>query len=180
MKEKGANDLDIKLWEQERNFWIPRIQLILGSNSLLFLGYVQMMNSSIMNEFGFRLSILAFLSNILFLGYFYQYEKKFDNFEQSMIHKLPWAYRKKSSSKIISYLKIHLGRSGYRAVIVIFLILWGLAGYYSHEWTLKSTNIEDSIQQIDDLKPSDFLDLKDYKANSGSVRIDGDSLTWNP
>ena len=140
-----------------------------------------MMNSSIMDEFGFRLSILALFSNILFFGYFYQYEKKFDNFEQSMIHKLPWEYRKKSSSKIIRYLKIHLGRSGYRAVIAIFFILWCLAAYYSHEWTLKSTNIEeDSIQQIDDLKPSDFLDLKDYKANSGSVRIDGDFLTWNP
>jgi hypothetical protein len=182
MKERDANDLDIKLWQQERNFWIPRIQLILASNSLLFLGYVQLMTSSIpnLNQLGFHLSILAFLSNLLFFSYFYQYEQKLNNFERSMIHKLPWEYRKKPSSKIIRYLSAHLGRSGYRAVIFVFMLLWFLSGLNS-AGSLESIDLkQDSIQHIDDLSPSDFIDLKDYRPNSGSMLVNDDSLTWNP
>ena len=131
MKQRVETDFDLKIWQQERDFWIPRIQLILSSNSLLFLGYVQIINGSKLNQLGFYLSVLAFGSNILYYIYFRYYERKLNNFEHSIIHKLPWEYRKAPSSKMIRILKVHLGRAGYKAVIAIFLILWALSGYYS-------------------------------------------------
>jgi hypothetical protein len=119
---RDANDIELKIWQQERDFWMPRIMIVLTTNSILFLGFVQIKDSIL----GLLLCLLAAISN-LGIGILYLlYERKFNKFEDRIRYKLPSNYNKKHSKKAA------LGRNGYIPVIGIFLIMWAMSFCYSY------------------------------------------------
>lgn len=139
-------DIDLKVWQQERDFWIPRVSIILNSNSILFLGYVMIFQ----NKLGLIISILSLISNVCMGFYFNKYEERLNILEKRISDKLPFEYEYRASK---SPQKAHAqgivrnlcrfvgysvkGRAGYRMVILIFLVLWLAALIFS--WTNQTT-----------------------------------------
>lgn len=121
---QDAYDLELKIWQQERDFWLPRILIVLTTNSILFVGFVQIMDSGL----GMFLGLLAFVSNFAILYLYHQYEKKLNRFEDKIKHRLPRDYCKRSSKKI------SLGRYGYIPVISIYIVMWGVSIWYSYSY----------------------------------------------
>lgn len=145
------DDIDLKIWQQERDFWIPRVSLILTSNSLLFLGYVMILQ----NILGIIISILALISNIAMALYLHNYEERINSLEKRIRYKLPLEYRdtkyfqecstqglRNQLCRCIGYgIK---GRGGYRMVILVFLILWISALFFSG-WVNYQTYINSKV-----------------------------------
>lgn len=122
---QDAYDLEIKIWQQERDFWLPRILIVLTTNSILFVGFVRIMDSGL----GMFLGFWAFISNFLIYFLYRQYEQKLNRFEDRIKHRLPRDYCKRSSSKKISF-----GRYGYIPVIFIFMVMWAVSIWYSYTY----------------------------------------------
>lgn len=119
---QDAYDLEIKIWQQERDFWLPRISIVLTTNSILFVGFVRISDTGL----GMFLGVLALISNLAIFILYRHYEMKLNRFEDRIKHALPREYCKRSSKKI-SY-----GRYGYIPVIIIFVIMWSVSIWYSY------------------------------------------------
>ena len=117
LSDQDTTDLDIKLWLQERSFWIPRIILVLTSNSILFLGYVQVR----LSMFGGIIAIFAILLNILYSIYFIAFAKLLDSLQRRLKSRLPIEYRKRTIK----------GRWGFVPLIAVFQSIWVVSTFHS-------------------------------------------------
>jgi len=104
------SNVDIEVWQQEREFWISRLILILMSNSILFLSYVQVR----LLQFGGIIAILAFVGNILYFIYFAAFARKHDSLQKRIAVRIPIEYRQRTLT----------GRWGFVPLIVILQLIW--------------------------------------------------------
>lgn len=104
------SNIDIEVWQQEREFWISRLILILMSNSILFLSYVQVR----LLQFGGIIAILAFVGNILYSIYFAAFARKHDSLQKRIAVRIPIEYRQRTLT----------GRWGFVPLIVILQLIW--------------------------------------------------------
>lgn len=102
--------VDIKLWLQERSFWIPRLIMVLTSNSLLFLGYVRVR----FTQFGGIIAIFATIGNVLYFIYLASFAKKHDSLQKRIASKIPIEYQQRTLT----------GRWGFVPLIVILELIW--------------------------------------------------------
>ena len=102
--------VDIKLWLQERGFWIPRLILVLTSNSILFLAYVQIRFS----QFGGIIAIFAFIANTLYSIYLAGFARKHDSLQKRIASRIPIEYRQRTLT----------GRWGFIPLMVILQLIW--------------------------------------------------------
>ena len=121
---------------------MPRIMIVLTTNSILFLGFVQIKDSIL----GFLLCLLATISNFGIAILYLLYERKLNRFEDRIRYKLPPNYNKKPSTKAV------VGRDGYIPVIGIFMLMWLMSLWYSY------SHFDSARQQ--------FLDLLGTVGNS--------------
>ena len=117
MKEGDKMDKDFEIWQQERGFWIPRLTLILATNSILFLGYVAIRDIL----FGGVVAIIAIIANILYFVFFADFAKTLDNLQKRIESKLPIEYKKRRLT----------GRWGFAPMIIIFELLWVVSAFHS-------------------------------------------------
>ena len=115
---KNKPDVDISIWKQERGFWIPRATIILATNSILFLGYIQIRDIPL----GIIVSLLALISNILFMVHFSKFSKRLDKLQERIKNNLPPEYREKTLT----------GRWGFIPLLITFEILWVSSFLYSY------------------------------------------------
>jgi hypothetical protein len=112
-----VTELDIKSWAMERDQMIPRMALVLTSNSILFLGYVQVR----LLIFGGVITIFAIALNILYSVYFVTFAKYLDSLQTRLAPVLPIEYRKRTLK----------GRWGFIPLIMIFELIWVASAFHS-------------------------------------------------
>lgn len=114
---QDISDTDIKIWQQERGFWIPRLILALTANSILFLGYIQVR----LLLFGGIIAIFAIVLNILYFIFFSAFARTLDSLQKRLEPKLPIEYRKRTLT----------GRWGFVPLIVVLQSIWVVSALHS-------------------------------------------------
>ena len=114
---QDISDTDIEVWQQERGFWVPRLILVLTSNSILFLGYIQVR----LLQFGGIVAFLAMILNILYCIYFTAFAKTLDALQKRIETKIPIEYRKRTLT----------GRWGFIPLMIILQLVWIVAVFHS-------------------------------------------------
>lgn len=112
-----VTELDIKSWAMERDQMIPRIALVLTSNSILFIGYIQVR----LLIFGGVITIFAIALNILYSVYFVTFARYLDSLQSRLEPVLPIEYKKRNLK----------GRWGFIPLIMIFELIWVASAFHS-------------------------------------------------
>ncbi|MCJ7635845.1 hypothetical protein MUP77_26075 [Candidatus Bathyarchaeota archaeon] len=112
-----ATELDIKFLLLERDQMIPRLALVLTTNSILFLGYIQ----ARLSIFGGIIAIFAIALNILYSIYFVTFAKYLDSLQKRVEPVIPIEYRKRTLK----------GRWGFVPLIMIFELIWVFSTFHS-------------------------------------------------
>jgi len=99
-----------KIWQQERGLVVQRLILILTTNSILFLGYIQVR----LFLFGGIIAVFAIVCNILYCIYLSAFARTLDTLERRLGSKLPIEYRKRTLT----------GRWGFVPLIIILESIW--------------------------------------------------------
>jgi len=108
---------DFKVWLQERSLWIPRLILLLTTNSILFLGYVVIRELPL----GGVVAIIGIVGNILYSLYFASFAKTIDKLQKRIEELIPIEYRKRTL----------VGRWGFVPVVIFCEALWIASALYS-------------------------------------------------
>jgi ABC-type antimicrobial peptide transport system permease subunit len=112
--EQTGDNADFKIcfeiWQQERSFAVQRLILVLTSNSILFLGYVQVRVSLL----GGIIAIFAIICNFLYAIYLSAFAKTLDTLQKRLESRLPTELKKRSLT----------GRWGFVPLILILQSIW--------------------------------------------------------
>ena len=106
-----------EIWKQERSFAVQRLILILTTNSILFLGYIQV-HVFLLGGF---IAIFALVSNALYFIYLSAFAKTLDTLQKRLAPRLPIEYRKRTLT----------GRWGFVPLIIILESIWTVSALCS-------------------------------------------------
>lgn len=107
---RQSENRDFKVWLQERSLWIPRLILLLTTNSILFLGYVVVRDIPL----GGVVAIIGMLGNILYALWFVSFAKSMDKLQKRIEEQIPVEYRKRKLT----------GRWGFVPIVIFCEVLW--------------------------------------------------------
>jgi hypothetical protein len=112
-----SRNKDFEVWLQERSLWIPRLILLLTTNSILFLGYV------VIRDFllGGVVSIIGMFGNILYALWFASFAKTMDKLQKRIEEQIPVEYRKQTLT----------GRWGFVPILIFCEVLWIASALYT-------------------------------------------------
>jgi len=117
-EESNENfEICFKIWQQERGLVTQRLILLLTTNSILLLAYVQVRVSM----FGGIIAIFSIVGNILFFAYLFDSAKTLDTLQRRLEPKLPIEIKK----------RIFKGRWGFVLMIITFESVWVISALYS-------------------------------------------------
>jgi len=105
-----SRSIDFEVWLQERSLWVPRLILVLTTNSILFFGYVMVRDLLL----GGGVAIIGISGNILYALWFASFTKTMDKLQERIKEQIPVEYRKRRRT----------GRRGYVPLIFSFELLW--------------------------------------------------------
>ena len=101
---------DFKVWLQERSLWIPRLILLLTTNSILFLGYVVVRDLPL----GGVVTIIGMVGNVLYALWFFSFARAMDKLQKRIEEQIPVEFRKRRLT----------GRWGFVPVVIFCEVLW--------------------------------------------------------
>jgi len=111
MDDSESRNRDFEVWLQERELWIPRLILLLTTNSLLFLGYVNIRDLPL----GGVVAVIGIFGNILYGIWFRSFAKSLDKLHKRIEDMIPIEQRK---------LTLKAGRWAFIPIVFFSEVLW--------------------------------------------------------